>query len=80
MSHSRYHEKTVEALYLNPHAFEHERVHGLVIMHGVSGADELVHPSHILDNLSIMRGSRECREIALDSLMESHIIGCEICI
>lgn len=75
MVHTRDDEEAVEVVDVHLRVRLRELVDGLVIVDGIAGADELVCPADVLDELPVVLWSRECRQIWVDRLIWSHEQG-----
>lgn len=68
MIHTRDGEEAIEVIDIQVSIRAEELVNGLVVVNCVARADELVRPSEVLDQLSIMLGSYECSDVRVDRL------------
>ena len=71
MHHPTNGEQTIEVGDIQVRIGLRERMHGLVVVHRVARADELVGPSYVVDELPVVRGCSEGREVDVDGL-EKH--------
>lgn len=68
MVHSGNREEAVEIVDIHMRVRSRPFVHGLVVMDRVAGADELVRPAHVLEQLAIVLGASEGCEVWRDCL------------
>ena len=61
-------EQAIEVVDLHGGMFCHETVHCLVVMHRVSGTDELICPSDVVDDFPIVGRTSEFRDVRVDGL------------